>query len=118
MEPSYVEETDAVEAALDGVEEAVAQNMEEERVLVRRVRALRAAKRRGGTWSDVLAGETAPGALALVGRVLGRMSAASGTLRRALARSLRAEGQNIPAIARRFGVTHQRISSLLRDQAD
>lgn len=112
---SNAEPADPVEDALEGVEQAVVENMEEERLLVRRVRALRTARRRGRSWGEILSSEADPGALSLVGRVLGRMSAASGTLRRAMARSLREEGHTIPAIARRFGVTHQRISSLLRD---
>ena len=113
MEPQAAA-SDSVSDALDEMERAVEDNIEEERMLVNRVRALRAAHRAGGSWGEILEKEEHPGLLPLVGRVLHRMSQASGLVRRALARALRAEGETIPAIARRFGVTHQRISSLLR----
>ncbi len=109
------QQTDPVVEALDEVEAAVEENMSDERLLLRRVRSLRTAHRSGKSWTELLRREQEPGALALVGRVLARMSQASGVVRRALASSLRAEGETIPAIARRFGVTHQRISSLLRE---
>ena len=50
----------------------------------------------------------------LVSTILRRQSEASGYLRRSLVVALRAEGQSIPSIAHLFGVTHQRVSNLLR----
>ena len=46
--------------------------------------------------------------------ILRRQSEASGYLRRSLVVALRSEGQSIPSIAHLFGVTHQRVSNLLR----
>ena len=48
-------------------------------------------------------------------RILRRATEASGQLRRRVAAGLRAEGATLPAIARWFGVSHQRISTLLRN---
>jgi transposase len=49
-----------------------------------------------------------------VSTILRRQSEASGYFRRSLVVALRAEGQSIPSIATLFGVTHQRVSNLLR----
>ena len=57
---------------------------------------------------------TSPGTVQLVSAILRRQSEASGYLRRSLVVALRAEGQSIPSIAHLFGVTHQRVSNLLR----
>ena len=43
---------------------------------------------------------------------------ASGKLRRAMVHTLRQEGESIPWIAGVFGVTHQRVSNLLRQRKD
>ena len=52
-------------------------------------------------------------ALMADGRVV-FLGSSSGAFRRALVLALREEGVSIPAIARMFGVTHQRVSNLLR----
>ena len=68
----------------------------------------------GKDWKSILAAEDDPGTVQLVSSVLRRQSEASGYLRRSLVVALRAEGQSIPSIANLFGVTHQRVSNLLR----
>ena len=93
---------------------ALADAAREERVLARRVDQLRAGRRRGRSWHDLLAHERSPGTLELSGRALTRLSRATAALRTTLARGLRSEGATIPAIARTFGVSHQRVSALLR----
>jgi transposase len=50
----------------------------------------------------------------VVSRMLAGLAKASGTLRKELVDALRREGVSIPAIAKLFGVTHQRISNLVR----
>ena len=54
----------------------------------------------------------------VVSQMLARLSKASGTVREELVDVLRAEGASIPSIARLFGVTHQRVSNLLRRSPD
>jgi hypothetical protein len=106
---------DAELTTLDGLTAAVRQNVKEERLLVRRLDQLRAGRAEGRSWRDLLGGERRPGALGLSVGILRRITEASGTLRRALAQGLRAEGASIPAIAAVFGVSHQRVSALLRN---
>jgi hypothetical protein len=101
-------------AALEDMEQRIELNVRDERTLQRRIRQLLAARQQGQPWRTILDEEPEPGALHLVGLLLGRLSESSGVLRRSLARALRSEGETVPAIARRFGVTHQRVSSLLR----
>jgi transposase len=62
----------------------------------------------------LLDGEPRPGALQLSSTILARLTEGSASLRRGLVRALRAEGATIPAIAEHLGVSHQRVSSLLR----
>jgi hypothetical protein len=101
-------------AALDDLVTAVEQNARDERMLARRIGQLRNGRAEGRSWHDVLDREKRPGALELSAKALGRLTESSGRLRRALARGLRAEGASIPAIAALFGVSHQRVSALLR----
>ena len=105
--------TDAV-AAFGALADALESNAEDQRLLAHRIRVISQARREGRSWTEVLGDEDEPGTVQLVSRVLGRISLASGTLRKALVLELRAEGASIPAIARLFGVTHQRVSNLLR----
>ena len=109
-----VDDSDGVVAALDDMTEAVQENIKDERLLVRRLGRLRDGRARGATWHDLLSGENRPGALGLAAQILRRLTESAGRLRRALAAGLRAEGATIPAIAALFGVSHQRVSALLR----
>ena len=111
------DEHDPVLAALEQMDQRIELNVRDERTLQRRIRRLREARQQGQSWRTILDEEPEPGALHLVGLLLGRLSESSGVLRRSLARALRSEGETVPAIARRFGVTHQRVSSLLRQRA-
>ncbi len=100
--------------ALDELEAMLRENAESERLLSKRVAELRTARRTGREWKTILAAEDEPGTVQLVSTILRRQSEASGYLRRSLVVALRAEGQSIPSIAHLFGVTHQRVSNLLR----
>lgn len=90
------------------------ENARYERMLARRMRNLRVGRSQGRSWQDLLAREPAPGVLSLVDRVLRRVTEGSGALRRTVASGLRAEGATVPGIAEMFGVSHQRVSALLR----
>jgi hypothetical protein len=104
-------------AALEALAVALEENAAEERLLAQRVRELAQSRRENPSWHAVLAVEDDPSTVQLMSRVLGRLSLASGTVRRSLVLALRDEGVSIPAIARLFGVTHQRVSNLLRGSA-
>ena len=106
--------SDEVLTALGELEAVLKENAESERVLFQRIAAVRLARENGEEWRTILSGEGEPGTVQLVSTILRRQSEASGYLRRSLVVALRAEGQSIPSIAHLFGVTHQRVSNLLR----
>ena len=106
--------SDEVLNALNELESALRENAESERLLFQRIAEVRLARENGKDWKSILAAEDDPGTVQLVSSVLRRQSEASGYLRRSLVVALRAEGQSIPSIANLFGVTHQRVSNLLR----
>jgi hypothetical protein len=106
--------SDDVLKALDEFESVLRANAESERLLAERITEVRLARQSGREWKAILGDEDEPGTVQLVSTILRRQSEASGYLRRSLVVALRAEGQSIPAIAQLFGVTHQRVSNLLR----
>ncbi len=105
---------DEVLKALDELDSVLRVNAEGERLLAERIAKVRAARLSGLEWKAILGDEDEPGTVQLVSTILRRQSEASGYLRRSLVVALRAEGQSIPGIAQLFGVTHQRVSNLLR----
>jgi hypothetical protein len=106
--------SDEVLQALDELESVLRENAESERLLSKRIAEVRLARQNGREWKAILGDEDEPGTVQLVSTILRRQSEASGYLRRSLVVALRAEGQSIPSIAHLFGVTHQRVSNLLR----
>lgn len=107
-------EGEAILRALDQLAEALEENSRDHEMMLRRVRQFHQARASGMSWKDILSKEEGPGTMQLLSRMLGRMSAASGTLRKEMVFGLRDEGVSVPTIARLFGVTHQRVSNLLR----
>jgi hypothetical protein len=105
---------DEVLKALGELDAVLKENAERERVLFQRIADVRLARENGQDWKAILANEDEPSTVQLVSTILRRQSEASGYLRRSLVVALRAEGQSIPSIAHLFGVTHQRVSNLLR----
>ena len=109
---------DATLRALDALSAALSEMSKDERLLEERLRQLHRERSQGRSWHDILGSEDPPGTMQLVSRILACLAKASGTLRKELVDALRREGVSIPAIARLFGVTHQRVSNLLRRPAD
>ena len=107
-------DSDDVLKALKELEGVLRENAESERLLSKRIADVRQARENGREWKAILGDEDEPGTVQLVSTILRRQSEASGYLRRELVVALRAEGQSIPSIAHLFGVTHQRVSNLLR----
>jgi hypothetical protein len=105
---------DEVIASLHALGKALEENANEERLLAERIKQMVSEREHGGAWADILKHEDYPGTVHLVSSTLARLSTASGHVRRSLVVALRAEGVTIPVIARLFGVTHQRVSNLLR----
>jgi len=96
---------DPVIAAIDELASAVQANVEDERVLNRKLRAMRSRRVRGSSTRQLLVNEGSPETMTVLGRVLSRIGRASGIFRRALAHDLRGDGESVTSIARLFGVT-------------
>jgi hypothetical protein len=113
-ESESTDSPDEVLKALGELDAVLKENAERERILFQRIADVRLARENGQEWKAILANEEEPSTVQLVSTILRRQSEASGYLRRSLVVALRAEGQSIPSIAHLFGVTHQRVSNLLR----
>ncbi len=107
-------EGEVILRALGQLAEALEENARDQQVMADRIRELRKARASGVSWEDILSEEEGIGTMQLLSRMLNRLSAASGALRREMVHGLRDEGVSVPTIARLFGVTHQRVSNLLR----
>lgn len=105
---------DATLRALEGLSRALREMSNDHELLEKRLEELRRLRSEGRSWRDILAEEEPPGTMQVVSRMLACLAKASGTLRKELVDTLRREGVSIPAIAKLFGVTHQRVSNLLR----
>jgi hypothetical protein len=105
---------DATLRALDALSQALEEVSEDQKLLGQRLVELRRQRMQGRPWREILAAEEPPGTMQVVSHMLASLARASGTLRKELVETLRREAVSIPAIARLFGVTHQRVSNLLR----
>lgn len=108
------QEGELVLRALDQLAQALGENARDEQVMAERIRDLHKARASGVSWEAILSEEEGIGTMQLLSRMLSRLAAASGTLRKEMVHELRDEGVSVPTIARLFGVTHQRVSNLLR----
>lgn len=115
--PAPAVEDEPVIAAIDELRASLEQNVEDERALSAELAELRRARLTGRGWRQVLANEGPVPALSLLGRALRRLSEAGSGFRRALALSLVAEGDQLSQVAGRFGVSRQRVYSLVRRPA-
>jgi hypothetical protein len=112
------EEADAVVAAIDDVARAVEENVSDEQELLTELARVRGQRVAGVPLTQAIGEGGRPRVLILLGRVVNRLVLGSAALRRALVTSLVDEGDTVVSVARRFEVTHQRISSILRRAAD
>ena len=99
--------------------EGVASDLEtaadETRKAARGVRQAVAKRGRGQTWQEVVGGASGRDLLGRVAGVASRLSAATVRLRQGIVRSLLSEGVGVRRIAEFLGVSHQRISRVLKD---
>lgn len=87
---------------------------EDQRAVARRARSLDRQRQRGRSWAEILANEPDPSLLVMLSRSVRRLVTATARFRHGLARELSAEGWSRRQIGRVFGVTHQRVTALLR----
>ena len=86
---------------------------DEQRQAARRARAMQRQRDRGWSWARILDQEGEPGLLGLLRGSGRRLSEATRRLAHTVATELRAEGESSRRVARRLGVSHQRISRML-----
>lgn len=101
-------------AALETLSEAIEANRTDGEVLIDWITALRVVLDRGRSTTAAAESEALGETVRLVSRMFDRSAASSGKARRSLARVMRADGASVLEIARTFGVSHQRISNILR----
>lgn len=104
---------DEVLDALDAVVRALADCERHIADALTRAAAVRAERAGGASWAEIYGGAEAPLVLELMTAVLAALSDTGSVLRRAEARALYDEGLSMDKIARLFGVSRQRVSSLL-----
>lgn len=105
-----------VSSALDEVADAADQVADDQRQVARLARAMQRRRDRGWSWARVVDHEDAGGVFGLLRRSGRRLGAASAKFTRAIARELHADGESYRKIARRLGVSHQRVSAMLNDR--
>jgi hypothetical protein len=107
------EEGDSLTSALDHLAESAERTSAEQKLIADSARAMTEERRRGRSWSAILAGEGQPSVLALLGSSLRRLSQTSSRVRTAVAAALAKEGLSTRQIAAHLEVTHQRVSAML-----
>lgn len=110
-------EPDPVLDALDELVEALRENARRNEQAVRRVETIRKRRREGHPYRDIVQQAEEPLLVHLTSENLARLLEAGSRLRTEEARALHDEGMTMEEIAKTFGVTRQRISALLRQQA-
>jgi PAS domain S-box-containing protein len=111
--PARASTGDEVLDALDAVVVALADCEGYIAEALTRAATVRAERAGGATWAEIYGGAEAPLVLELMSAVLAALSDTGSVLRRAEARALYDEGLSMDKIARLFGVSRQRVSSLL-----
>jgi hypothetical protein len=117
-DPDQRAEEDAVVEAIDDVSIAVEDSVSDQEDLLSELGRIRHDRVAGVPLQESIGGTGQPRALVLLNRVTKRLSFGSARLRRALVTSLVKEGESVNSVAKRFEVTHQRISSILRRDKD
>ena len=111
--------SDDVLAALENLETVLRETTERNRTAIRRADEIRRLRERGHRYSEIVPIEDRPLIVELLTHSLNDLSDASSRFRRVEARALYSEGLTMAEIADLFGVTRQRVATLLgRDKLD
>ena len=105
---------DAFLEALTALERTLADNQQRTRLISKRIAQLRRLRANGASYAQIVPIRDGPLIVQLVTESSAALDLSGASVRRAEARALYAEGLTMEQIARRFGVTRQRVSTLLR----
>ena len=112
--PKDDDEGDDLLRALDDLVVTAARVHDAVGMLTARAEQMRAGRREGQRWSDIVSAEERPLIAEMLTDTIQRFEASGTRFRRAKARALHDEGMTMERIAELFGLTRQRISALLR----
>src|SRR6185503_8127759 len=100
--------------ALTALEAALADNQERSKLIKKRITQLRRLRGKGASNTEIVATRTGPLLVQLVTESSTALDTSGASVRRAEARALYAEGLTMDQIAEHFGVSRQRVSTLLQ----
>ena len=101
-------------SALEDVAKAADQISDEQRDIAQRARSLEEKRSSGWSWSSLLDSAEGRGFGDLLRRSAKRAAQSASRFTAALAHELSVEGESRRRIAGRLGVTHQRVSAILK----
>lgn len=105
-------------SALDSLIADLEKNRKATEVAIASARATKALRRQGFTYSDIVHETGRPLVVELITQNMERLQTSGAALRQAHAAVLHDEGLTMEQIAGLFGVTRQRISTLLQRDGD
>ena len=104
--------------ALTALEKVLADNGRRASLIKKRIARLRRLRAKGEPYAEIVSTKDGPLIVQLLTESSAALDSSGGNVRRAEAEALYAEGLTMEQIAKRFGVTRQRISALLRKAAE
>ncbi|HVM39386.1 MAG TPA: sigma factor-like helix-turn-helix DNA-binding protein [Acidimicrobiia bacterium] len=113
-QPRSPRRLDPVLSALDRLAQALRRSVDRHRGLVSRLRAYRDARAEGRPYREVMEENGRPHPVEELSESLRELQQHASELRRSEAEAMRDEGMTQEEIASVFGVTRQRVSTLLR----
>ena len=104
----------SMDASLEGVAAAADEVADEQRQVARQARSMQQRRDRGASWARILDEQPGPALMERLRRSGRRLTEATGRASRALVAGLTVEGESRRKIARRLGVSHQRVSTIMK----
>ena len=100
--------------ALSTLENVLADNGRRAGLIKKRIAQLRRSRAKGASYTELVSDGDSPLIVQLLTESSKALDSSGSNVRRAEAQALHAEGMTMEQIAERFGVTRQRVSTLLR----
>jgi hypothetical protein len=100
--------------SLTALEHSLAANQKRATLIKKRIAQLRRLRSRGASYAELVDITDGPLIVQLLTESSKALDTSGANVRRAEARALYAEGMTMEQIAERFGVTRQRVSTLLK----